>query len=63
MSNSLTKIQSDFYNDVKFPNYDDVEDFGSLLDKLRQNDFVKKRYPPQNGVIFLGGGRSFLSDL
>ena len=40
--NSLTKIQSDFYNDVKFPNYDNVEDFGSLLDKSRRNIFVKK---------------------
>ena len=40
--NSLTKIQSDFYNDVKFPNYDDVEDFASLLDKSRKSIFVKK---------------------
>ena len=31
--NSLTSIQSDFYNDVKFPNYDDIDSFGTLLDK------------------------------
>ena len=26
--NPLTMKQSEFYNDVKFPNYDDIEDFG-----------------------------------
>ena len=25
----ITNIQSDFYNDVKFPNYDDIENFGT----------------------------------
>ena len=40
--NSLTRTQADFYNDIKFPNYDDVDDFGSLLDKSRRNIFVKK---------------------
>ena len=57
--NSLTKTQSDFYNDVKFPNYDDVEDFGSLLDKLRQNDFVKKlddEIPMGSNILEAGCG-------
>ena len=57
--NSLTKIQSDFYNDIKFPNYDDVEDFGSLLDKLRKNIFVKKldeEIPMGSNILEAGCG-------
>jgi hypothetical protein len=40
--NPLTLKQSEFYNDVKFPNYDDIEDFGTLLDKSRNSIFVDK---------------------
>jgi len=40
--NKLNLIQSDFYNDVKFPNYNEISDFGTLLDKLINNSFVKK---------------------
>ena len=39
---TLTTIQSDFYNEVKFPNYDDVDDFGSLIDKASKSIFAKK---------------------
>ena len=39
---STTHIQSDFYNDVKFPNYDNLNDFASLLDILKSNRFTKK---------------------
>ncbi len=56
---SLTKIQSDFYNDVKFPNYDDVEDFGSLLDKSRRTIFVKKldeEIPMGSNILEAGCG-------
>ena len=62
--NSLTKIQSDFYNDVKFPNYDDVEDFGSLLDKLRKNIFVKKldeEIPMGSNILEAGCGTGQMS--
>ena len=38
----LTNIQSNFYNDVKFPNYDSIDDFGTLLDKARKSVFAKK---------------------
>ena len=38
----LTNIQSNFYNDVKFPNYDNIDDFGTLLDKARKSIFAKK---------------------
>ena len=40
--NSITNTQSDFYNDVKFPNYDNLNDFASLLDILKSNRFTKK---------------------
>jgi SAM-dependent methyltransferase len=38
---NITNIQSDFYNDVKFPNYDDIEDYGTLLDKAERSIFAK----------------------
>jgi ubiquinone/menaquinone biosynthesis C-methylase UbiE len=38
----LTNIQSNFYNEVKFPNYDDTDDFGTLFDKARKSIFAKK---------------------
>tara|TARA_B100000953_G_C17945796_1_gene398398 strand:+ start:34 stop:975 length:942 start_codon:yes stop_codon:yes gene_type:complete len=62
--NSLTKIQSDFYNDVKFPNYDDVEDFGSLLDKSRRSIFVKKlddEIPMGSNILEAGCGTGQMS--
>ena len=62
--NSLTKIQSDFYNDVKFPNYDNVEGFGSLLDKSRRNIFVKKlddEIPMGSNILEAGCGTGQLS--
>ena len=37
----LQIVQSDFYNDVKFPNYEDIEDFGTLLDKAERSIFAK----------------------
>ena len=40
--NKLNLVQSDFYNDVQFPNYNNIDNFGTLLDKLINNNFVKK---------------------
>ena len=62
--NSLTKIQSDFYNDVKFPNYDDLEDFASLLDKSRRSIFVKKldeEIPMGSNILEAGCGTGQMS--
>ena len=62
--NSLTKIQSDFYDDVKFPNYDDVENFGSLLDKSRRSIFVKKlddEIPMGSNILEAGCGTGQMS--
>ena len=38
----LTNKMSDFYNDVKFPNYDDLEDYSSLYDKGIKNSFTRR---------------------
>lgn len=62
--NPLTKIQSDFYNDVKFPNYDDVEDFGSLLNKSRRSIFAKKlddEIPMGSNILEAGCGTGQMS--
>ena len=62
--NSLTKIQSDFYNDVKFPNYDNMDSFSSLLDKSRRNIFVKKlddEIPMGSNILEAGCGTGQLS--
>ncbi len=38
----ISQIQSKFYNEVKFPNYDEIDDFGTLLDKSERSTFFKK---------------------
>lgn len=38
----LNEIQSDFYNDVQFPNYNNIDDFGTLIEKVNKNPFIKK---------------------
>ena len=38
----LTKIQSEFYNDIKFPNYDDIDNFGTLISKAKKSIFAEK---------------------
>ena len=38
----LSLTQSNFYDEVKFPNYDEIDDFGSLLDKSERSTFFKK---------------------
>ena len=38
----LSLTQSNFYDEVKFPNYDGIEDFRSLLNKSERSTFFKK---------------------
>ena len=38
----ISQIQSKFYNEVKFPNYDEIDNFGTLLDKSERSTFFKK---------------------
>ena len=61
---SLTKIQSEFYNEVKFPNYDNMDDFGSLLDKASKSILAKKldeEIPFGAKVLEVGCGTGQLS--
>jgi 2-polyprenyl-3-methyl-5-hydroxy-6-metoxy-1,4-benzoquinol methylase len=41
-NHAITKIQKNFYNEIKFPNYDDIDDYGSLIDKSKKNIFTDK---------------------
>ena len=62
--NPLTLQQSEFYNDVKFPNYDDIEDFGTLLDKSSNSIFVNKldnEIPYHSKILEEGCGTGQLS--
>ena len=62
--NPLTLKQSEFYNDVKFPNYDNIDDFGTLLDKSRNSIFVNKlddEIPYHSNVLEAGCGTGQLS--
>lgn len=63
-NNSLTSTQSKFYNEVKFPNYDDIDNFGTLLDKSSKSIFVKKldnEIPFHSNVLEAGCGTGQLS--
>jgi len=60
----LTEIQSNFYNDIKFPNYDDIDDFGSLIDKASKSIFAKKlddEIPMNSKILEAGCGTGQLS--
>jgi ubiquinone/menaquinone biosynthesis C-methylase UbiE len=63
-NNLITSTQSEFYNDVKFPNYDDIDSFGTLLDKSAKSIFVKKlddEIPFNSRVLEAGCGTGQLS--
>ncbi len=63
-NNALTSIQSKFYNDVKFPNYDDIDNFATLLDKSSKSIFANKldnEIPFHSNVLEAGCGTGQLS--
>jgi hypothetical protein len=39
--NSVTESQIFFYEDVKFPNHDDIEDYSLLIDKFEKSILPK----------------------
>jgi SAM-dependent methyltransferase len=60
----ITDTQSEFYNDVKFPNYDTIDDFGSLVEKANKGVFAKKlddEIPWHGSVLEAGCGTGQLS--
>ena len=61
---NLTSKMSEFYNDVKFPNYDDCEDYASLYEKGYKNLFSRRIENELNygsKVLELGCGTGQLS--
>ena len=60
----LSLTQSKFYNEVKFPNYDEMDDFGSLLEKSKKSTFFQKldeEIPMFAKVLEVGCGTGQLS--
>ncbi len=60
----LTKIQSEFYNNIKFPNYNIIDDFGTLIDKAKKSIFAEKldnEIPIGANVLKAGCGTGQLS--
>ena len=41
-TDEITKKQKNFYEDVMFPNYDDLDDFSSLIKKSEKSMFARK---------------------
>jgi ubiquinone/menaquinone biosynthesis C-methylase UbiE len=63
-NNLLTNVQSDFYNEVMFPNYDNIDNFSSLLYKSQKSIFAKKldqEIPFGSRVLEAGCGTGQLS--
>ena len=67
INNDLDKLTNDmsiFYNEVKFPNYNDLEDYGSLYDKGVNNLFtgrLDKELSFTSKVLELGCGTGQMS--
>ncbi len=40
-TSQVTNLQDKFYNEIKFPNYDDLDDFSLLIDKAKKSIFAK----------------------
>ncbi len=61
---NVSITQSDFYDEVKFPNYDGIEDFNSLLVKSERSTFFKKldeEIKMQSNILEVGCGTGQLS--
>ena len=62
--NLIPQIYKVIYNDVKFPNYDDTDDFGTLIDKVERSIFAKmldNEIPMGATVLEAGCGTGQLS--
>lgn len=64
-TDDITKKQKKFYEDVMFPNYDDLDDFSSLINKSEKSMFVRKldnELPYSSNIIEIGCGTGQLSN-
>ena len=60
----ITKIQSEFYNEIAFPNYDDLDDLAALIDKASAGKFAKQlddSIPVGASVLEIGCGTGQLA--
>ena len=60
----VTNLQKDFYNEIKFPNYDNIEDFGTLIDKAKKSIYAYKldnEIPMNSYILEAGCGTGQLS--
>ena len=64
-TDDTTSLQKEFYEDVMFPNYDDLDDFSSLIEKSEGSMFAKKldqEIPYSSKVVEIGCGTGQLSN-
>ncbi|MDC0044216.1 methyltransferase domain-containing protein [Candidatus Pelagibacter sp.] len=64
-TDDITNKQKEFYEDVKFPNYDDLDDFSSLIEKSENSLFAKKldqQLPHSSKIIEIGCGTGQMSN-
>ena len=60
----ITNIQKEFYEDIKFPNYNGIESFADLMDKAKKSIFAEKlnkEIPMHSKVLEAGCGTGQLS--
>ena len=64
-TDDTTSLQKEFYEDVMFPNYDELDDFSSLIEKSEGSMFAKKldqEIPYSSKVVEIGCGTGQLSN-
>ena len=62
--NKITNAQKEFYEDIKFPNYNGIESFADLIDKAKKSIFAEKlnnEIPMHSNVLEAGCGTGQLS--
>lgn len=60
----ITKVQKNFYEDIKFPNYNGIENFADLIDKAKKSIFAEKlnkEIPMHSKLLEAGCGTGQLS--
>ena len=60
----MTKIQKEFYQKVIFPNYDEFDNFGSLIEKAEKSAFAKmldEQIPYNSNILEIGCGTGQMS--
>ena len=60
----ITAAQKEFYEDIKFPNYNGIETFADLIDKAKKSIFAEKlnnEIPMHSNILEAGCGTGQLS--